>query len=64
MKLTENDIANLQAAINKVGNDAQITLSIPVLEKGTTRWQFSCPYCTAHGDSQPLDHTPSCVYSK
>ena len=27
-----------------------------------TRWQYSCPYCKAHGDYPPLSHEKGCPY--
>ena len=34
--------------------------------KGPTealRWQYSCPYCSAHGEYLPLDHDAKCPYA-
>ncbi len=32
-------------------------------EPSPARWQYSCPYCKAHGDFLPLHHEPTCHYA-
>jgi hypothetical protein len=65
MKLTDKDMARLQALMDKAGNDAQLTLALPIVEKGATRWMFSCSRCSGTGDGPTpasIAHESCCSY--
>jgi hypothetical protein len=53
-------IERVLSASRTKGEAAQVLVA---QGNGPSRWQYSCPYCNAHGDFLPLDHEASCPYS-
>lgn len=65
MKLTRDDIEQLEAALEKAGEGAGIEV-VPPKPKDTLSLESrecSCPYCYARGPCGFIEHKSSCRYS-